>query len=89
VVEAVVEVAVSAFLVVKHVHEDALLLVGLLHLVEAGDVFDTGFEARGQDESLVGEGLSIAEGKLVVLGVNAGDLCAALDVGPVSDLRGD
>ena len=80
VVPAVPEVAVNASLVVEHVNEYIIHFVTLFHILKTLDVLRGVVKSRGEDESLVGELLVVAEVDLVVLGVNLGDRLMGLNL---------
>lgn len=71
---AVVEVALSSVLAIHHVHEDVVLLVALLHLIETLNRLDSVVETGSQNESLVGESLSVGELQGIVVGVETDEL---------------
>ena len=69
-----VEVALSSVLAIHHVHEDVVLLVALLHLIETLNRLDSVVETGSQNESLVGESLTVGELQGIVVGVETDEL---------------
>lgn len=74
---------------VEHVNKDVVLLGSVGKLVESNDTACGVLKASVQDESLVGEFLSIVKVEMIFVGIDLGDLGHALNAGPGLDLGGE